>query len=74
MPNFHKGLLNQGRMQKPAIHISNAEPDDAPLLPTDRITDTRIPEFSVRYHGTYIDKVLLDGGARELILLLKRLQ
>ena len=64
VPNFHKGLLDQGKLYKPDIHVGNAEPDDAPPLLGDRITDTRIPELSMRYHGTYIDKVLLDGGCR----------
>ena len=63
MPNFHKCLLAQERVHQAAVSVSNVEPDDAPPLPTERITDTQIPKFSVRYHGTYIDKVLLDGGA-----------
>ena len=63
MPNFHKGLIDQERSHKAAVSVSNAKPDDSPPLSIDRIAGTRIPELSVRYHGTYIDKVLLDGGA-----------
>ncbi|RYA84596.1 hypothetical protein DD594_25975, partial [Enterobacter cloacae complex sp. 4DZ1-17B1] len=64
VPNFHNALLRQSatELRDVAFGKVESEEDDSALLPTNRIMDTRIPELSVRYHGTYIDKVLLDGG------------
>ena len=65
---FHKALLNDYKQlsrKDPHSNISvqKADVDNSPLLPAERITDVRIPELAIRYHGTCIDKVLLDGGA-----------
>lgn len=63
VPNFHKGLLKQGILQGMDVSVGSAEPDNTPPLPLERVTDTRIPELSVKHHGVFVDKVLLDGGA-----------